>query len=146
MNRRHLAAIVPLILCLGLAPLVAAAADEEKSNSTPGTALPTTHRFTLTLVEGDETSDFSITVASRNFSLSLGEKNVAFTGRLWKLADGRDLLEYSLDYTQWIDLEEGGRQRRGSTWRGSAYLENGRPVEVVNFLSGSFSLRIDAID
>ena len=142
-----LCALFPvLILCLVGLPATLAAEDGDKPKSTPGTALPLTHRFTLTLVEGDDSSVFSQTVASRNFSMHLGEKNIAFSGRLWSLADGRQMLEYSLELTQWVDSEAGGRQRRGSTWKGSTHLETGQAVEVVRFLSGSFALQIDALD
>jgi hypothetical protein len=107
-------------------------------------ALPKTHSVTLTLKEGGETYAFSMMVASRHFAMNLGDKNIALRGRLWNGEGGSQLLDYTLEFTQWVSGPETGKQRRGSTWNGSTHLNNGVPVEIATFLNGSFTVSLEA--
>jgi len=137
-----------LLLLLSIFMLPALA--EEEGEKTPpqesiSRALPATQLLTLRLFEGGETHAFTMTVASRNFSMSLGEKNISLRGRLWEHGDGDRILDYTLEFTQWIDGQP-GKQRSGSTWNGSTYIEDGKPVEIVRFLNGAFSLELKTLD
>ena len=149
MERRSIAvAVLALTLLAVWSPLTVAAGDKEDegSRSSKMMALPKTQRLTLTLTEKGQDYAFSMTVASRHFSMHLGDKNIALRGRLWQGPSGSELIDYTLEFTQWIDAEDGAGTRRGSTWNGSAHLQTGRTLEIADFLDGSFSIRLDEID
>ena len=117
MDRKHITALLlTLTLLPWLSPSLFAADKHQESSPAKTMALPTTHKLTLTLEEKGETFSFSMTVASRHFAMNLGEKDIAFRGRLWQspIASG-ELLDYTVEYTQWVDGPETGNQRRGST-------------------------------
>ena len=97
----------------------------------------------ITLIEGGETYAFSMTVASRHFSMNLGDKHIAFRGRLWQGQGGGELLDYTLEFTQFVKGQETLEHRRGSTWNGSTHLQSGKPVEIATFLNGSFTVRLE---
>ena len=87
MNRRHLTTLLLPLLPMSLIfspTLVAGEKDDEGARSAMTMALPETHVLTLTLIEGGESYAFSMTVASRHFSMNLGDKHIAFRGRLWQ--------------------------------------------------------------
>ncbi len=147
MNRRILFLLsLPLILLnLTFSPVLAAGEKEdEAANSSMTMALPETHVLTLTLIEGGETYAFSMTVASRHFSMNLGDKHIALRGRLWQGPGGGELLDYTLEFTQFVKGQETLEHRRGSTWNGSTHLRYGEPVEIATFLNGSFTVRLNA--
>ena len=149
MHRRFLMAPVLALTVLGLfGATIAIAGDTEPdtNQSSMTMALPQTHLLTLTLSEGGETFAFSMTVATRHFSMNLGEKSISLRGRMWQGEGDTQLLDYTLEFTQWVKGSENSRQRSGSTWNGSTHLTVGRPVEIATFLGGSFSLRLDAQD
>lgn len=146
-NRRILFILfLPLILLsLTLSPvLVAGEKEDEGANSSMAMALPKTHKLTLTLVEAGETSSFTMTIASRHFSMNLGDKHIALRGRLWQGPGGGELLDYTLEFTQFVKVQETLEHRRGSTWNGSTHLRSGEPVEIATFLNGSFTVRLEA--
>ena len=149
MERRTIAvAVLALTLLAVWSPLAAAAGDkdDEGSRSSKMTALSETHRLTLTLTEKGQDYAFSMTVASRHFSMHLGDKNIALRGRLWQDSSGRELIDYTLEFTQWVVADDSASTRRGSTWNGSAHLQAGRTVKIADFLDGSFSIRLDELD
>ena len=146
MNRRHLTTLLLPLLPMSLIfspTLVAGEKDDEGARSAMTMALPETHVLTLTLIEGGESYAFSMTVASRHFSMNLGDKHIAFRGRLWQGQGGGELLDYTLDFTQFVKGQETLEHRRGSTWNGSTHLRSGKPVEIATFLNGSFTVRLD---
>ena len=146
MNKPITLACLLLLLSIFMLPAMA----EEEGEKPPvqdsmSRALPATQLLTLRLFDGGETHTFTMTVASRNFSMSLGEKNVSLRGRLWEHGDNGQILDYTLEFTQWIDGQT-GKQRSGSTWNGSTYIEDAKPVEIVRFLNGAFSLELKTLD
>ena len=146
MIRCFLTCSLLILLLIGIAgPPALAAEDDQEARPSTSSPLDTTYRFVLTLTEGDTTHDFSISVVSRHFTMNLGEKAISFRGRLWPAKSGRERLEYSLEHTQWLESDGKGRQRSGSTWQGSVYLEAGRPVEIISFLGGSFTVEMEPL-
>jgi hypothetical protein len=127
-------------------PLGASETSREAEDAGASTALAQACIITLSLDEGGESSEFSMTVATTDvFSMNVGDKNIAFRGRIRPLADGKDVVEFTLEFSRVV--EEGGPpRRRGSTWKGSAPFSEGREIEIATFLGGSFSLRFDALD
>lgn len=137
--------LLACLLLMATQPSLLLAGSDDAEHQSKTMALPATHLFTLTLTEGGATHTFSMTVASRHFSMNLGEKNIAFRGRLWDGERGRQLLDYRLEFTQWIEGDQ-GKQRRGSTWNGSAHLDSGKPVEIATFIAGSFTVELETLD
>lgn len=149
MKKQFAARWVPVLtfgfLALLAAPTLSEEEGKKSSRTSMSTALSKTHVFTLTLEEDGQKYDFSLALASRHFTMNLGEKNIRLRGQLWQQEDGREMLDYTLEFTQWVSQDSGGRQRSGSTWRGSAYLRDGQLVEIVRFLNGSFSVELSAL-
>lgn len=146
---RSTAALLLSTLIFGIVadrPLGASETPPETETAHVSTALPQTYVLTLSLHEGDESLAFSMAVATTDvFSMNLGDKSIALRGRIRPLADGTEVVEFTLDASRVV--EEGGPpRRRGSTWKGSAHFSEGKEIEIATFLGGSFSLRFDALD
>jgi hypothetical protein len=114
--------------------------EKDCAASDPTAPLAATKLLTLVLDEKDQTASFSMTVASRRFSLALGDRNIRLRGELRQVDRGREILDYTLQFTRMEIDEDGIRQRIGNEWRGSTFLSDDRTVEIATFLDGSFSL------
>lgn len=135
-----------LVAAVADPPLGASETSHEAKSTGASPALAQAYVLTLSLHEAGESSEFSMTIATNDlFSMSLGDKSIAFRGRILPLTDGKEIVEFTLEFSRLV--EEGGPpRRRGSTWKGSAPFSEGRGIEIVTFLGGSFSLRFDALD
>jgi len=106
--------------------------DGEALSTANAMALPETYRVSLTFEEGKETMTFSTVTAMRHFSLAPAERRLRFRGRLWLQPDGRELLDFSMELGQQIAQKNGSTAvATDGSWSGSAYVESGRPIELV---------------
>ncbi len=120
-----------------LAPASAAFASEEvgaeKTQSQANAmALPNTYLITITVDDRGSSFEFSTVTAMRHFSLAPPDRQLRFRGRLWVQSDGRELLDFSVELGQQIAQKDGAAAvSRNGSWSGSAYVESGRPIQIV---------------
>lgn len=125
-------AVISILFATGIALASEEVGDEKALSTANARALPNTYLVTLTYKDGGEALEFSTVTAMRHFSLAPPERRIRFRGRLWLQADGRELLDFSVELGQQVAQKDSDAVvSRDGSWSGSAYVESGRPIKIV---------------
>ncbi len=131
-----------------LAPTGAVFASDEVSSDKATSqanamALTDTYLVTVTLDDRGDSFEFSTVTAMRHFSLAPPERRIRFRGRLWVQSDGRELLDFSVELGQQIAQKNGGSAvSSNGSWSGSAYVESGRSIKIVDNPDSSITVTL----
>lgn len=117
--------------------------DERALSTANARALPDTYLVALTFADGAETLEFSTVTAMRHFSLAPPDRRIRFRGRLWLQPDGRELLDFTLELGHLISqVGSDDPVSRDGKWAGSAYVESGRAIKLVENPSSTVTVRL----
>ena len=98
---------------------------------TPADTLPDNYQVTLTIADKDAPpAEVSIVVASTNFSASLGEPALNFSGTVAVEDSGAIVISYTLGWTTTIAVGNNTQQNTSGT-QGSVRLKVGEEVQII---------------
>lgn len=120
--------LATLFLVLFFPNVPSATVEGSKSSQGKFDALPDAYLVTLALKLDGETREFSIATASRHFTVSPPDLRLDFRGRLWRQAEGRELLDFTAELQHRIPGEE--NHTRVGSYSGSTYIQPGKRTEI----------------
>lgn len=136
-------AIITILMLSGTALASEDGVDSKSRGEAHAKPLSNTYLVKLTFEDGGKALEFSTVTATRHFSMAPSERRIRLRGRFWLQADGRELLEFSLELGEQIVQPDGSSAvSRGGSWSGSTYFEPGKAIEIVKSPTSTITISL----